>query len=369
MKKFSQYLGWLSGVVGTILGIVGIVELFENQSVIFKVILVATLFLLIAAVSVLMTVVSNKKDSSLEDGFVGDGSIMIQENKKYLTSMYKNREYNDVCNIGAVFSRVFYIAAAYKSRFAIGIMIFKSADYLKRYKLCASTLLDLGWTALLIGRKKQTSFEHNGINYDSPDDFFHQSIVYAEKIGDVSIVSKANRHLSGYYLSMWDFVQAQKYRRLSEEYLSMMPEGSDKMIMIANLVYADAETAFMQKKYDEARVLCLKADELKQGVDDETREIRYYAQRGKIEFMLGNIFCAAEMFTKGLECAKRLKRIDEITKNTYGYAMCLMLNGQKHEAETSVKALHKKYGDIPLFISDHFFKTEYERMKNKGESE
>ncbi len=369
MKKYSQYFGWLMGAVGTVLGVVGIVDFFETESVWFKVILIAVVFVAIAVVAIVLSVIAQRRDQNLEEGFIGDRSIMVQENKRYLTSMYKNHEYNDVCNIGAVFSRVFYIAAAYQSRYAVSMMVFKSADYLNRHKLCATTLLDLGWTALLLGKNKFKCFEHNGVQYDSPDDFFHQSIIYAEKIQDHALISKANRHISGYYLTLGDFAEAMKYRKLSEDFLNKMPEGTDKAALYANLIYADAETAFLQKKYQEALKLCIKADRLKQGVDEETREIRYYAQRGKIELMLKNVTEAANMFTKGLECAKRLKRLDEVTKNTYGYAICLILNGQKHDAESSIKHLIKAYGDIPLFVSDEFFKTEYRRIliKHNGE--
>ena len=128
MRKYSQYFSWLMGVVGTVLGIIGIIQLFEEQSLWFKIILVATIFFLIAIAAVFITIISQSKDKNIANGFIGDKSLMIQENKKYLTGMFKNHEYNDVCNIGAVFSRVFYIAAAYKSRYSIATMVFISAD-------------------------------------------------------------------------------------------------------------------------------------------------------------------------------------------------------------------------------------------------
>ena len=365
MKKYLHHLSFISGIVGTIFGIIGIVEFFENETTKFKMILITIVFISIALLAIILTIISLKREQNLADGFIGDKSIMVQENKRYLTNMYKNNEYNEVCNIGSVFSRVFYIAAAYQSRYTVGVMVFKSADYLNRYKLCASTLLDLGWTALLLTHNKFKSFEHNGVQYDSPDDFFYQSIIYAEKIQDVAIISKANRHLSGYYLTIGDFSKAMEYRRISEQYVDKMPEGSDKSILYANLFYADAETAFIQKDFDKALKLCIEADKLKQGIDDETREIRYYAQRGKIELALKNTSEAASFFLKGLECAKKLKRHDEITKNTYGYSICLVLNGQKREAESNIKNLLKTYGNIPLFISDEFFKTEYNRILSK----
>lgn len=369
MKKYSYYFGWLTGAVGTVLGIVGITDFFEDESVLFKIILVISVFLAIAFVAVILTIIAQKRDKNLQEGFVGDKSIIIQENKRYLSNMFKNQEYNDVCNVGSVFSRVFYIAAAYQARYDVCTMVFRSADYLSRYKLCASTLLDLGWTALLLGEEKFKGFDYNGVQYDTPDDFFQQSIIYAEKVQDFSIISKANRHISGYYLTLGDFVEAKKYREISGDYVEKMPEGTNKAVMQANLVYADAETAFLQKKYHDARSLCIKADRMKQGVDEETREIRYYAQRGKIELMLDNVSEASNMFSKGLECAKRLKRIDEIVKNTYGYAMCLILKGQRYEAENSIKHLLKTYGNIPLFVSDEFFKSEYRKIVTKRKAE
>jgi len=362
MKKYSQHLNWLAGIIGTVLGIIGIVDFFENQSVIFKIVLVAAVFAAIAAAAILITVVSQRRENNLQEGFVGDKSIMVQENKKYLSAMFKNHEYNDVCNIGAVFSRVFYVAAAYKSRYEVCVMIFKSADYLGRSKLCATTLLDLGWTALLLGPGKFRGFEHNGVQYNTADDFFLQSVTYAEKVQDIAIISKAYRHISGYYLTVGNFAEAMKYRKKSGEYVDQMPEGTDKAVLYANLIYADAETAFLQEDYEKSMELCIRADALKRGVDDETREIRYYAQRGKIELMQNNLQEAAQQFSKGLEGAKRLKRLDEITKNTYGYAICMIRGGQRHEAENSVKQLLKTYGDIPLFVSDEFFKTEYKRL-------
>ena len=369
MKKYTYYFGWLTGAIGTVLGVVGVIEFFENESVTFKLILLGSLFLAIAVLSVIITIIANKRERNLDDGFIGDKSIMIIENKKYLSTMYKNHEYNDVCNIGSVFSRVFYIAAAYKSRYTICVMVFKSADHLKRDKLCASTLMDLGWTALLLKKNNFKCFDYNGIQYDSPDDFFKQSIVYAEKIQDYALVSKAYRHLSGYYLTIGDYETAMTYRKTSEEFLNKMEDGIDKKTLFANLIYADAETAFLRKKYDEALSLCERADRLKQGVDEEVREIRYYAQRGKINLAQKRIEDAANMFLKGLDSAKKLKRIDEITKNTYGYAICLILTGRKSEAEHNVKSLLKKYGDIPLFISDDYLKVEYRRVLTKHSSE
>ncbi len=361
MTKFTKYFGWLMGAVGTVLGIIGIVQLFMDEALWLKIVIVASIFIGIFFAALIITIISSKRNRNLIEGFVGDKSIMIQENKKYLTNMYKDHEYNDVCNIGMVFSRVFYIAAAYKSRYEIGVMIFMSASQLKRDKLCATCLLDTGWTALLLGSSIER-FEYDGIDYDSPDDFFKQSIVFAEKINDNSLISKAYRHLCGYYLTIGNYAEAQKCREKSGEYLEKMPNGTDKDRLLSNLLYTDAETAFLQHNYIISQELCVKADELKQGVDDDTREIRYYAQHGKILLMLENIPEAKKLFTQGLDSAKRIKRLDEITKNTYGYAICLIHEGQKHEAENLVKSMRKKYKDIPLFISDEFFKTEYARL-------
>ncbi len=370
MAKFTKYFGWLMGTVGTVLGIVGIVQLFMEEALWLKIVIVASIFIAIFIAAIVVTVISSRRNRNLVEGFVGDKSIMIQENKKYLTYMYKDHEYNDVCNIGMVFSRVFYIAAAYKSRYEIGVMIFISASQLKRDKLCATCLLDTGWTALLLGNKIER-FEYDGVAYDSPDDFFKQSIIFAQRINDNALISKAYRHLCGYYLTIGNYTDAKECRQKSGDYLENMPNGTDKDRLLSNLIYTDAETAFLQHHYTEAEELCIRADGLKQGIDDDTREIRYYAQHGKILLMLDKIPDAKQLFTQGLDSSKRVKRLDEITKNTYGYAICLIREGQKHEAESLVKNMKKKYGDIPLFISDEFFKIEYARLlkilKNNNE--
>ena len=282
--------------------------------------------------------------------------------------MYKNKEFKDNCNIGAVFSRVFYIAAAYQSRYKIAIMVYKSADYLNRDKLCATTLLDLGWTALLLGKKKAKSFSYCGKSFDSPDDFFLKSIDYSAKINDYALVSKAHRHLHGYYLSIGNFADAEIEGTLCEENIMKLPDGSDKKKILADLYYIDAETAFFKKNYAFALSKCLEADKLKKGLDDETREIRYYAQIGKIKLMQHDIDSAMTDFSKGLEVAKRLKRIDEVTKNTYGYAICLLIKGQRHEAESMVRNIEKKFGAVPLFITDEILRTEYKKKVLKHSS-
>lgn len=365
MRDFFKNYNWMMGLFGTIIGVIGIIQLFDDESLIIKILIIFVVFSLITLLAIIRTISINRRNINLAGGFVGERSRMIQENKKYLALMYKNSEYNDVCNIGSVFSRVFYLAAAYYSRYAIGIMVFKSAETLSRYKLCSSTLLDLGWTALLVGMDKLNSFEYNGVVYNSPDDFFIQSIEYSKRINDNALISKGYRHLSGYYLTIGNYTEAKKYRNLSEDFLNEMPEGTDKRNLLANLYYCDAETAFMEKRYGDALSLCISADTLKQGADDETREIRYYAQHGKIVLMQNDLQQARRDFFDGLESAKKLKRIDEISKNTYGQAICLVRSGQKHEAEVIIRRLQKEYGNVPLFVSDQFFMKEYKRITTK----
>ena len=147
-----------------------------------------------------------------------------------------------------------------------------------------------------------------------------------------------------------------------------LPDGSDKKKILADLYYIDAETAFFKKNYAFALSKCLEADKLKKGLDDETREIRYYAQIGKIKLMQHDIDSAMTDFSKGLEVAKRLKRIDEVTKNTYGYAICLLIKGQRHEAESMVRNIEKKFGAVPLFITDEILRTEYKKKVLKHSS-
>ena len=362
MKKYMGLFSWVMGIVGTIIGIVGIVQLFEDQSTLFKICIVVVTFLCIAILAAIFFAFSEVRDSKRQNGFIGDKSMVVQANKRYLSSLYNSGEYNDVCNYGSVFSRVFYIAGAYQSRYQIGIMVFMSADKLNRDKLCATTLIDLGWPSLLLGVQGTESFTYKGVKYTCAKDFLLQSIKYSRKIGDNGLISKAYRHLSGYYLSEGNFPEAKKYRAKSEDYLNKLPDGMEKSVYIANLVYADAETAFLEHNYTLSKELCIKADELKRGVDEEVREIRYYSQRGKIEYVQKRYSDAKGFFMIGLESAKKLNRIDEITKNTYGYASCLILEGQRHEAEQYVKRMLKKYGDLPLFIADQYYKKEYHRL-------
>ena len=55
MKDFIKNYGYLMGVVGTVLGIVGIVQLFNSEALWVKIVIVVSIFILIAFLSMMRT--------------------------------------------------------------------------------------------------------------------------------------------------------------------------------------------------------------------------------------------------------------------------------------------------------------------------
>ena len=355
LKNFKE----IANTFGILLTVVSMVFLFNSKPILFKIILIIILFFLFAILSITLHWISERNKLSVNKGFSGDKSILVIANRRYIENMYNRHEYNDVCNFGNTFSRMFYIAGAYKSRIAITKLVLLSAHKLKQDKLCANSLIDIGWTILLTDEKSRENFQFDSAVLSSPNEYFERGIVYALKINDYQLVSKAYRHLSGYYITKNDFTKAKEFRDISEKYLNMMHDGVEKKIMQANLLYCDAETAFIQKDYSHAYDLCIQTDNLKKGNDEEAREIRFYAQIGKIFYCLERCNDAKENFLLGLDKAEKLKRQDEIAKNTYGYSLCLIKEGQKAKAKNKVEDFTKKNGHIPLFITDNFFINEY----------
>jgi tetratricopeptide (TPR) repeat protein len=360
LKNIYKNFQWLISLLAAILTIINIVILFVGESVLFRILTVIFSIVFLTIMSIVLSVLSTRREDNIKNSFIGDKSILVKENKKYLQNMFNNHELSDVCNFGPAFSRIFYLASAYKSRIVISKLVLEASISQNKYKLCASSLIDIGWTIMLI--KENDTYNFVGRVLDSADDYFLLGAEYAKKANDLQLESKAYRHLSGFYIENGNFNEGKVFRDKSEEILMKMEEGIEKRIMLANLIYCDAETAFLTKKYPLAKRLCVKADSLKKNNDEEAREIRYYAQIGKIEYVSGDVEEAMEQFVIGKDKAIRIKRIDEIVKNTYGYAICLIREGQRNEALNQVKIIHKKYGDIPLFVSDEFFIKEYNKL-------
>lgn len=341
------------------LTVVNIVYLFISTTVFFRIVAVILVFAVVLIISIIFTLTEDKKKANIEHGFVGDKSILVTQNYDFLRDMYKSKEYNDVCNIGPVFARVFYLAGALVTRLKTERLIFESAEMLGKDQVCANALVNLGWSTVLLNKKEYSYYSYKNMIFTSPEEYFFQAIRYAESQHNYALISKAYSHISGYMLTLGDFLQATEYRTKAGEYMELLKESKEKEIIKSSLVYNDAETSFLKKDYPSAMKYCVMANELRRAIGEEDREVRYFAQIGKIEYALNNYSSAKSHFLSGIDRATKTKRIDEIAKNTYGYALCLIKEGQRKEAIKKIKNLIQEYGEIPLFVSDEFFRKEY----------
>ena len=369
LKKIGRILFNLLDVVGFLLTIVGSVLATTGLYLWARILIIFGILIFLSLVALVLYIISEKNESKIDKGYLGDKSLIVRENLRYVENLYSSKEYNDVCLFGDSFSRMFYIGGAYKSRIAVAKLVALSAQKIDLQKICAKSLLDMAWTYILLGDRETISFEFNQRVLQSSLDILQESEKIAIAIDDKTLLAKINSHISGYYVAMGEYNEAEKYRLIAVDYVNQLPKGEKKNILLALLEYNFSETCFCRQQYEDALKYCESASKLRIKEEDNEREVRYFAQKGKILYKMGDKKAANKLFVDGYTRAKKVKRLDEILKNAYGQALCLLESGQRSEAILLVRHTIKEYGDIPLYVSDHFFINEYNRLIKVSQEE
>ena len=154
------------------------------------------------------------------------------------------------------------------------------------------------------------------------------------------------------------------YLTKAYEACSNIHDGKEKDSVLAGLYFAEAEFQLKSGNYDKALEMAKKSKEIRTSLKEIDRQMRSYAQIGKIELLnpKGVLRDAKDQFYKGIDESSSVNRIDELVKNAYGYACCCYKLGEKNRAKTVAGGIIKKYGNIPLYSEDEPLRSMYKQL-------
>lgn len=240
---------------------------------------------------------------------------------------------------------------------------------------------DLGWTKILKGDVDAGVADINeGLNLLNTINY--ESEIIKQEI--ILLKAKAMRYLGAVLTIEDSYMEAKLLFEEVRNVCAGIINEINRNRFIAGIFFAEAEMYFMHE-YKDARILsdatfdlalnlAENAYKLRKSLpESDDRYIRYYAQCGKFKYFdckskilhkvnNDNFIGCQNMFTIGLDEAKKSMRIDEIKKNTYGLACCFLQHRKKRKAKKIIKEFKVTYGDIYLFVTDNVLVEECERL-------
>ena len=304
-KKFGNNFEKITVPVGYIMGIAGFVFLFNGESS-FKWIMVLTLCILSVLITSLITLHGSLKEKKYINSI---DNVIGKQLKDAISNWYQKEMYGEVITFGRAVGRALYISACYETRIEIGEIVEKAAEKLEDEELMISVLLDdIGWTKFLCGK-------------DGADTSIKKALEMAMRNNNYKAMSKAYRHLFAMEIAKGrDKKVAKAYLDSAYKACNNMPTGKERDSVLAGLYFAEAEYLLKTEEYDNALETAKKSRELRKSLKEIDRQMRSFAQIGKIELFnpQGNIRYAKSQFYQGIEESESVNRIDELVKNAYG---------------------------------------------------
>lgn len=353
MYKFYEYFQKVTVPLGYAMAVVGLVFLFQWDSIVKL-----WVFLFVCIVTILIAGILSYIDISQErkkHNYIADNTSIAQSLKDAMEIWYSDEKYGEVITFGKALGRALYISACYQTRIEVGELVKNAAEHRNDKILTVKVLLDdLGWTKFLCG------------DISAKDDI-NAAIEIATDIKYYWGICKGYRHLLAIEISIWNNPnEAHELLKKAYSAYDKIDAGREKEIVLAGLIYAEAELAFKEHDYALARNKAIESQKKRNELNETDRNMRCYAQLGKIELIdpQGEIEKAKDYFRKGIDESERIDRVDEIVKNTYGYAICLIRTGNRKKAKKIVDEMQKLYGEVPLYTEDELLRKEYETASN-----
>lgn len=356
IKTTFRKMDGIVSVFSTLLIIFSIMLLFDFKDPMAIVFSSIAVILVIAAVTTVITWIEISQLKA--EKFSGQSSQVAQNFYNALVRTLKQgkddrTKYDAVILFGEALLRPLYLGGCFNYFIKIGNVIIDAAVKSDNNKAQAKTYIELGWINIIHG---DNSAAEENIN---------KGIEIAKQNNFLMIEAKGHRHLLALYgytsecAIPENIKNYEKEHNILNELIDKMPEGPEKAAFVGGVIYGEAEYQFCLRNYDEALRLCDNADDLRQKIGDNSRAIRNYAQRGKIELFRGNYPEAQSNFNQGYDAAVNEDRVDEIIKNAYGKA-CYWLLQKNPDQAAKILSQIKEYGDVKLppndqLIIDKFF--------------
>ncbi|MEO0127646.1 MAG: tetratricopeptide repeat protein [candidate division WOR-3 bacterium] len=316
--------------------------------------------ILFGASILLYVYISKKKVNINEEIFPPTPPVSTEAQKKLTNilkdelSKYMEKElYNDVIRFGSSISRVLWLNGEYEARVEIGKMVEEAATRLGQKLIKAETLIDdIGWT--LVPQKKFEEAKNN----------IEHGMQIATAIKNFYLVAKAKRHLSGIEIEKGRSENALKLLEESIVEANKIEDSTKRDEITAGIYYGLAEAYYLSGDYIKAEEMCLKSRNIYENINDKERYAKHFAQLGKIKIEQNNLKSARDIFIAGLEYSKKIKRLDEITRNYVGLAITYAKMNEKRKATNNLNQAIKLLRHIPLVFWGNMV-TEITQLRNK----
>lgn len=300
-KQFAKIFGGLFLAIGTIITVLGAVTNFNYLKA--NPFWITIILLLTVTVISLVYIINKLLNNQAE--FITRVDLP-KEIVRYITIMYKNKDFLSVVRFGSPLSRFLLLRGNLNERIDVGRMVEDSASKKGIKKEQISALIDdIGWSYAEIGNyKKAITNINNGINKATQAGLFY----YA---------AKGERHLAGISSKQNKKNEIENHLNNAWSHSNNITDESAKNEIVASLNLALAEYNYENENYVEAESKALLA---KNGfINDKDRIVKVHSLLGSIYFVQEKYQEAKDEFNNGYSKCRNF-RVLEFAKNAVGLA-------------------------------------------------
>lgn len=243
---------------------------------------------------------------------------MLLQELKY---MKKVKDYHGILRRRSDFSRSLWVEGKVGERFELGKIAEMAAVQVGDKEAQVAALIDdLGWSSIQLGKYKDAKrYLEHGLNIAKSELFPYW-------------IAKGHRHLAGLNFNKEKYEDAEAHLLESINSAENILDAKVKNELLAGSYYGYALFLVQQKDYEKALEYALDSEKLRKECSDQSREVRIYSLKGKIQEKLDRSEEALDSFRIGFEESSKLGRIDEIVKNARGLARIYQYLDERDES-------------------------------------
>lgn len=243
-----------------------------------------------------------------------------------IDSLMKTKDYQVVLRLSSSLSRPLWLEGALKERIKLGeyMLLASSSVAPEKTEARIQALIDeLGWSNFVFGNSLEAVKN------------IKEGTEEASKCHNEYWYSKGLRHLANISVENGNFPEGEEYFRQAEDAANSVNDIAKKIELLGEIDYGRGLMYFKRKDVIQAEQAFKKAKDEFESVSDEERSSRIFSRLGEI-YETGegyqSLHIAYRYYLQGIEISKRLRRNDELVKNTLGLGKVLEKQGKAIDA-------------------------------------
>jgi tetratricopeptide (TPR) repeat protein len=221
-----------------------------------------------------------------------------------------------------------WVEGQLRVRVEIGKRIAEAAAAINDKNTLMGVLIDdLGWTYVALK------------NHEEARSNITRGMEIADELNAYYWLAKGHRHLAGIAIELRDRERAAAEFKQARKDAERIEPAKTRTEMLAGIDFGEAEFYLNGGETSRALILVKESEERRKQGGDESRIVKVYALRGKIEEAMGQTARATEIFQRGLREARKIGRVDEQIRCLEGLAGIEKDPEQKRRLEDAANQL------------------------------